>query len=56
MIATQCLPLQILDWIGQPNREFRPAAAAAILVLITMLLLLNSLAIYIRGRAQAKKA
>lgn len=49
------LPLQILDWIGQPDREFRPAAAAAILVLITMLLLLNSLAIWIRARAQAKQ-
>ena len=48
------LPLQILDWIGQPNREFRPAAAAAILVLMGMLLLLNSLAIVIRARAQKK--
>lgn len=50
------LPLQILDWIGQPRQDFRDAAAAAILVLIAMLLLLNSTAIIIRARAQKKMA
>lgn len=48
------LPLQILDWIGQPKEEFRIAAAAAILVLMGLLIVLNSLAIIIRARQQAK--
>lgn len=46
------LPLQVLDWIGQPRAEFREAAAAAILVLMGLLIVLNSAAIYIRMRAQ----
>ncbi|MBX3113478.1 MAG: phosphate ABC transporter permease PstA [Fimbriimonadaceae bacterium] len=48
------LPLQILDWIGQPRAEFRTAAAAAILVLMALLIILNSAAIIIRARAQKK--
>ena len=48
------LPLQILDWIGQPRQDFRIGAAAAILVLMAMLLILNSAAIIIRARAQKK--
>lgn len=48
------LPLQILDWIGQPKEDFRIAAAAAILVLMGMLIVLNSVAIFIRARYQSK--
>lgn len=48
------LPLQILDWIGQPRQEFRNAAAAAILVLMGLLIVLNSIAIFIRARQQSK--
>ncbi|MBL8068538.1 MAG: phosphate ABC transporter permease PstA [Armatimonadetes bacterium] len=48
------LPLQILDWIGQPREDFRIAAAAAILVLMGMLIVLNSVAIFIRARYQSK--
>lgn len=48
------LPLQILDWIGQPREDFRIAAAAAILVLMGMLVILNSVAIFIRARYQRK--
>ncbi len=48
------LPLQILDWIGQPREDFRVAAAAAILVLMALLITLNSIAIFIRARHQSK--
>ncbi|MFM9871836.1 MAG: phosphate ABC transporter permease PstA [Fimbriimonadaceae bacterium] len=48
------LPLQILDWIGQPREDFRIAAAAAILVLMALLITLNSIAIFIRARHQSK--
>jgi phosphate transport system permease protein len=46
------LPLQILDWIGQPKEAFRVNAAAAILVLMALLFTLNSIAIIIRARQQ----
>lgn len=49
------LPLQILDWIGQPNKDFRPAAAGAILVLVAMLVVLNSVAILIRARSRVTR-
>lgn len=49
------LPLQILDWVGQPNPAFRPKAAAAILVLVSMLMVMNSVAIIIRARSQASR-
>ncbi len=48
------LPLQIFDWIGRPAPGFKTAAAAAILVLVFALLLLNSVTIFIRARSQGK--
>ena len=44
------LPIQIFDWASDSKAEFNKAAAGAILVLMVALLLLNSIAIYIRGR------
>jgi phosphate transport system permease protein len=43
------LPIQIYDWTSRPDPQFRNAAAAAILVLLTMLLSLNAIAIFLRN-------
>jgi phosphate transport system permease protein len=48
------LPMQIYEWSSRPQEEFRHAAAAAIIVLIATLLVLNSLAIWLRARARKK--
>ncbi|WP_237226860.1 phosphate ABC transporter permease PstA [Rubinisphaera sp. JC750] len=43
------MPLQIYEWVShQPNPEFKNVAAAAIVVLLAILLLMNGLAVYIR--------
>ena len=47
-------PVQIYQWIGQPQEEFRPLAAAAIIVLLAILLTLNAFAIWLRNRYQKK--
>jgi phosphate transport system permease protein len=48
------LPIQIFNWISQPQAEFKLLAAGAILVLMAMLLVMNSLAIYLRNRYENK--
>lgn len=48
------LPIQIFDWVGRPQKGFQENAAAAILVLLVVLLSLNSFAIILRSKAQAK--
>ena len=48
------IPMQIYNWVTQPQPEYREAAATAILVLLTGLLLLNGMAIYIRNHYQKK--
>jgi phosphate transport system permease protein len=48
------LPLQIFDWISRPQEEFHLLAAAAILVLLTILLLMNSVAIWLRNRFEQR--
>lgn len=48
------LPIQIFNWAGQPQEEFQQVAAAAIIVLLGMLLLMNALAIVIRNRFQRR--
>lgn len=48
------LPIQIFNWISQPQPEFKVLAAGAIIVLMTMLLAMNSLAIYLRSRYENK--
>ncbi len=42
------LPIQMFNWISRPQEQFHINAAAAGLVLLTMTLLLNGSAIYIR--------
>lgn len=46
------LPLQIFNWIGRPQEEFRTLAAAAIMMLLLVLVLMNSVALYVRNRSQ----
>ena len=48
------LPIQIFVWTQDPNREFVELAAAAILVLMIVLLLMNSVAIVLRNRYEQK--
>lgn len=48
------LPLQIVNWVGQPQDAFRAIAAAAIIVLLVMLLSMNAIAIFIRAKYQRR--
>jgi phosphate transport system permease protein len=48
------LPIQIFNWISQPQTDFKLKAAAAILVLLAILLAMNSAAIYLRNRFEKK--
>ncbi len=45
------LPIQIYNWTGLPQKEFRSLAAAGIIVLLVLLLTMNSVAIILRQRA-----
>jgi phosphate transport system permease protein len=49
------LPIQIYQWTSRPQDEFRNIAAAAILVLLTLLLALNAAAVFLRNRAQKRR-
>ncbi|MFL9649447.1 phosphate ABC transporter permease PstA [Exiguobacterium chiriqhucha] len=44
------LPIQIYNWTSRPQAEFQNLAAAGIIVLMTMLIIMNSAAIYIRNK------
>ena len=48
------LPVQIYNWVGQPQVEFREVASAAIIILLLLLLLLNGVAILIRNKLQRR--
>ncbi|MGZ5340804.1 MAG: phosphate ABC transporter permease PstA [Solirubrobacterales bacterium] len=48
------LPIQIFNWISQPQTEFKVLAAAAIIVLLAMLLAMNALAIWLRNKYEKK--
>jgi phosphate transport system permease protein len=48
------LPIQIFTWTSDPNQEFVVRAAGAIVVLMVILLLMNSLAIFLRNRYEQK--
>jgi phosphate transport system permease protein len=48
------LPIQIFNWVSMPQKAFLINAAAAIVVLMITLLLLNSVAIYLRNRYQKR--
>jgi phosphate transport system permease protein len=48
------LPIQIFNWVSRPQPAFLINAAAAIVVLLGMMLVLNGVAIVVRDRMQLK--
>ncbi len=44
------LPIQIFNWTGRPQDEFKQLAAAGIIVLLVVLLGMNAVAIFLRQR------
>ena len=48
------LPIQIFNFVGEARPGYRDLAAAAILVLLAILLVMNSFAIYLRNRYETK--
>lgn len=42
------MPLQIYDWASRPQQEFHSLASAAILILVVVLLVMNSGAVWVR--------
>ncbi|MBD2561048.1 MULTISPECIES: phosphate ABC transporter permease PstA [Nostoc] len=49
------LPIQIFDWVSRPQVEFHQNAAAGIVVLMIVLLLMNSTAIFLRNKFQQSR-
>ncbi|MGC1306768.1 MAG: phosphate ABC transporter permease PstA [Phormidesmis sp.] len=49
------LPIQIYNWVGRPQEEFHALAASGIIVLMSVLLLMNAIAIYLRNRFQKEQ-
>ena len=54
--AFSALPVQVYNWASRPQDEFQGLAAAGILVLLAVLLLMNGLAIWLRDRAERRRA
>ncbi len=52
--AFTAMPIQIFNWISAPQEDFKLKAAAGILVLLGVLMLMNSIAIYLRNRYEKK--
>ena len=50
------LPIQIFNWVSRPQEDFQGLAAAGIIVLLTILLSMNAIAIYLRDKYQGKSA
>jgi phosphate transport system permease protein len=48
------LPIQIFNWASRPQKDFHELAAAGILVLLLVLLLMNSIAVYIRHGSEKR--
>lgn len=46
----QAMPMQIYSWVKMPNEEFQYIAAAGIIVMLVVLLIMNSAAIFIRNK------
>ena len=53
--AFTAMPIQIYNWVGRPQEEFHDIAASGIIVLMVMLLLMNTIAIYFRNRFQQSR-
>jgi phosphate transport system permease protein len=48
------MPMQIFDWAKRPQEAFQSVAAAGIIVLMIFLLLMNSIAVFIRNKFQKR--
>ena len=48
------LPVQIFNYVTRPQDDFRVLAAAGIILLLVVLLIVNSFAIWLRNRYQRK--
>ncbi|WP_110111344.1 phosphate ABC transporter permease PstA [Bacillus sp. CGMCC 1.16541] len=48
------LPMQIYNWTSRPQADFQSVAAAGIIVLLTFLILMNSIAVFIRNKFQKR--
>jgi len=48
------LPIQIYDWVKEPQLAFQQVASAAIILMLGLLLLMNAVAIVIRNRYQKR--
>jgi phosphate transport system permease protein len=48
------LPIQAFNWISRPQEAFHANAAAAIIVLLAILLVMNALAVVVRNRFQRR--
>ena len=48
------LPIQIFDFISRPQEAFQVNAAAGIVILMIVLLLTNSVAIWLRNKYQRR--
>lgn len=52
--AATAMPVQIFLWAGSPESGFAEKTAAAILVLLALLLLMNAVAIYLRKKYEVR--
>lgn len=50
------MPIQVFHWAGQPDEDFHDLAAAGIVVMLTVLLTMNSIAIGIRAWQQSRRS
>lgn len=48
------LPIQIFNWSARPQEEFHQVAGAAIIVLLTVLVSMNSIAVFVRYRFEKR--
>jgi len=52
--AATVMPAQIFTWAGMPERAYIERTAAGILVLLTVLISLNTFAVYLRKKFEVK--
>jgi phosphate transport system permease protein len=48
------IPIQAYNWVSRPQAEFQQNAAAAMVLLLTLLLAMNAVAIFLRNRYERK--
>lgn len=48
------LPVQIYDWASRPQEDFQILAAAGVLIMLAMVLVMNSFAVWLRNRFEQR--